>query len=200
VTVTTPRKLTLADIADLRAYEREREEFRQHVIDLKRRRRISVGTIVTFVFENRDTVRFQIQEMARVEKIITDEGIGHELEAYNPLIPEPGQVSATMFIELTTQDQLREWLPKLVGVERAVELQLADGTVVPCVLEEGHAAQLTDDTVTASVHYVRWDLTPAQVDVFASGPVSLAITHPAYSESVVLPEWTVAELLTDLRA
>jgi hypothetical protein len=197
--VTTPRKLTLDDIADLRAYERERDEFRRHVIELKRRRRASVGTIVTFVFENRDTVRFQIQEMARVEKIITDEGIGQELAAYNPLIPEPGQVSATMFIELTTQDQLREWLPKLVGVERSVELRLADGSAIPCVLEAGHEAQLTDATVTASVHYVRWDLTPEQVDTFAAGPVHLAVTHPAYEESLELPAWTVEELLADLR-
>jgi hypothetical protein len=199
VTVTTPRKLTLDDIADLRAYEREREEFRRHIIELKRRRRVAVGTYVTFVFENRDTVRFQIQEMARAEKIITDEGIGHELAAYNPLIPEPGQVSATMFIELTTPEQLREWLPKLVGIERHVELRLADGSVVPGVLEAGHESQLTDDAITASVHYLHWDLSPEQVEAVAAGPVVLAITHPAYAEAVELPVWTVEELLTDLR-
>ena len=96
------RRLTLDDIADLRAYERERAEFSQHVIALKKRRRIHVGPHVTLLFENRDTIRFQIQEMARVEKILSDEGIEAELRAYNPLIPEPGTLSATLFVELTT--------------------------------------------------------------------------------------------------
>ena len=115
-----PRKLTLGDIADVRAYERERDAFRQRVIELKRRRRVHVGTLVTFVFENRDTIRFQIQEMARVEKLATDAEIQGELDIYNPMIPERGQLCATMFIELTSDAQVHEWLPKLAGIERSV--------------------------------------------------------------------------------
>ncbi len=88
-TAVSSRKLTLADITDARAYEREREAFREHIIELKRRRRVHVGTLVTMVFENRETMRFQIQEMARVERIFTDEGIQEELDVYNPLVPEP---------------------------------------------------------------------------------------------------------------
>src|SRR5690606_19012421 len=84
----TMAKLTIDDISDLRAYERERDEFRRHVIALKKRRRVHVGPFVTLVFENRDTIRFQIQEMARVERLITDEAIEQELAIYNPLIPE----------------------------------------------------------------------------------------------------------------
>ncbi len=198
-TVPASRKLTLADIADLRAYERERSAFREHVIELKRRRRVEVGTIVTFVFENRDTIRFQIQEMARVEKLISDAAIEGELRAYNPLIPEPGTLSATLFIELTSKEALMEWLPKLVGIERAVRLRLADGSVVAAVPDEGHDSQLTRDDVTASVHYVRFELTPEQVDAFGAGPVTLALEHPAYREDVELAPFTVAELLTDLR-
>jgi len=86
-----------------------------------------------------------------------------------------------------------------VGVERHVELRLADGSVVPAALEQGHEAQLTDPTTTASVHYLHWDLTPEQVEAAAAGPVVLAITHPAYTEAVELAPWTVEELLTDLR-
>lgn len=198
-TVPASRKLTLADIADLRAYERERSAFREHVIELKRRRRVEVGTIVTFVFENRDTIRFQIQEMARVEKLISDAAIEGELRAYNPLIPEPGTLSATLFIELTSKEALLEWLPRLVGIERSVRLRLADGSVVAAVPDEGHDSQLTRDDVTASVHYVRFELTPAQVTAFAAGPVTLAIEHPAYLEDVELAPFTHAELLTDLR-
>ena len=191
-------KLVLDDIADLRAYEREREEFRDHVIALKKKRRIGVGPVVTLVFENRDTIRFQIQEMARAERMLTDEAIQTEIDIYNPLIPEPGQLCATMFIELTSKDELMTWLPKLVGIERAVELRLGDGTVVPCIPEAAHEAQLTREEITASVHYVTFELTPEQVAAFAAGPVRLAVAHPNYDEATTLSEATVAELLTDL--
>ena len=193
------RKLTLTDIADVRAYERERDEFRPHVIELKRRRRVHLGTIVTFLFENRDTIRFQIQEMARVEKLTTDDEIQVELDTYNPMIPEPGQLCVTMFLELTTDDQVREWLPKLVDVERSVLLRLPNGDEVRAVIDEQHEQGLTRDTVTAAVHYLRFDLTPAQVTEFATGPVLLAIDHPAYLEQVALSDTTHSELLTDLR-
>ena len=136
-------KLTLDDIADLRAYERERDAFRARIIDLKKRRRVAVGPFVTLVFENRDTIRFQIQEMARVEHIATDEGIQAELDVYNPLIPEPGSLAATLFIELTSKDELVEWLPKLVGVERSVELRIGD-EVVRARPEDAHEAVLTN--------------------------------------------------------
>lgn len=193
------RKLTLADIADVRAYERERDEFRPHVIELKRRRRVHLGTIVTFLFENRDTIRFQIQEMARVEKLTTDEEIQVELDIYNPMVPEPGQLCATMFIELTSDEQMREWLPKLANVERSVVLRLPGGDEVRAIIDEQHEQGLTRDTVTAAVHYLRWELTPDQVAAFASGPVVLAIDHPDYLEHTELSATTVTELLGDLR-
>lgn len=195
----TPRKLTLADIADVRAYERERDDFRAHVIDLKRRRRVHLGTIVTFLFENRDTIRFQIQEMARVEKLVTDEDIQVELDIYNPMIPDPGHVCATMFIELTSDDQMREWLPKLAGVEGHVLLVLADGSEVRAVVDEQHEQGLTRDNVTAAVHYLRFEFSAEQVEAFASGPVQLRIDHSSYLEAVELSSATHAELLSDLR-
>jgi hypothetical protein len=195
-------KLTIDDISDLRAYERERDEFRARVIALKKRRRVHVGPIVTLLFENHDTIRFQIQEMARAEKLISDEAIETELDIYNPLIPEPGSVSATLFIELTSDAELREWLPKLVGVEQQVELRIGAGPdpqVVRCAVDPEHARQLTRDEITASVHYVHWDLTAAEVEAFAHGPVAVAITHPEYPHVTELGEDTRAELLADLR-
>jgi hypothetical protein len=193
------QKLTLDDIADLRAYERERDEFRDHVIALKKKRRVGIGPILTVVFENRDTVRFQIQEMARAERMLTDEAIQTELDIYNPLVPEPGQLAMTMFIELTDKDGLMHWLPKLVGIERSLELRLSDGTVVACRPEASHEAQLTREEITASVHYVYFELSPAQVDAFAAGPVTLAAVHPAYQEAAELSPETREELLRDLR-
>ena len=195
-------KLTLDDIADLRAYERERAGFRDRIIALKKVRRVAVGPIITLMFENRETMRFQIQEMARAEKILSDDAIQHEVDTYNALIPEPGQLSATLFLELTSKMELVEWLPKLVGIERSLELVIGEGAgsvVVPCIPEEGHDEQLTRPDVTASVHYVRFELTDDQISRFAAEPVVLAVNHAHYIEGTTLSEATKASLLTDLR-
>ena len=195
-------KLTLADIADLRAYEREREGFRAHVIALKKRRRVHVGPIVTLVFENRDTIRFQIQEMARVEKLATDEAIQGELDTYNSLVPAAGQLCATVFIELTEDAQMREWLPKLVGIEHSIALRVGRdeaARVVRAHPEAAHASQLTRDEITASVHYVYWDLERSEVEQIALGGAVLVVDHPAYAHGTALGEETVRELLADLR-
>jgi hypothetical protein len=191
-------KLTTSDIADVRAYERERDEFRRHIIELKKRRRIGVGPFVTLVFENRDTIRFQIQEMARAEKILTDEAIQVELDIYNPLIPERGSLAATMFLELTSKDELMEWLPKLVGIERAVELHIGDD-VVPARVDAEHEKQLTRETITASVHYVHFDLTDEQTSRFEGERVAVAIAHPNYTYAAELDNASKEALGIDLR-
>lgn len=198
MTTKSLRKLTVDDIADIRAYERERVAFRQHIIDLKRRRRVPVGPHITFVFENRDTIRFQIQEMARVEKLYSDEQIQTELRIYNPLIPEPGHLAATMFIELTSEPLLREWLPKLVNVERHVTLRLGTDEV-RFVLDAQHETQLTRDDITSAVHYLHLSLDGAQIRQFGAGPVALVIDHPDYRFETSLAPGTIAELLGDLR-
>ena len=193
--------LTIDDISDLRAYEREREGFRAHVIALTRLRRVGVGPFLTLLFENRDTIRFQIQEMARIEKLITDEAIEAELAAYNPLLPDPGHLSATLFIELTSKDELTEWLPKLVGIERAVELRLGEGsdTVrVPSIPEASHEAQLTRDDITSSVHYVRFALDNTHARRLLDGPATLASVHETYQHETSLGDETRASLAADL--
>lgn len=196
-------KLTLEDIEDLRAYERNRAAFRDYIIALKRRRRVGVGPVVTLLFENVDTVRFQVQEMARAERMLREEQIQTELDIYNPLIPEPGHLAATLFVELTDDAQLREWLPKLVGIERAVLFRIGPDTegatdIVRATVDPAHAAQLTREEITASVHYVHFAFTPAQVDAFSSQPVVLAIDLPNYAEEARLGEETQVSLLNDL--
>lgn len=193
------RKLTIDDIDDIRAYERDRDVFRQHVIELKRKRRVGVGPFISFVFENRDTVRFQIQEMARVEKIASDEGIQTELDIYNPLVPDPGELCATMFIELTSEAQLREWLPKLVGVERAVAVRAADGRTVRPRLEAQHASQLTREHTTSCVHYLQWSFGADDVEAFLAGSLELQVDHANYTHAITLSAETTAELAIDLR-
>jgi len=198
-TMNSKRKLALGDILDHRAYERVRDAMRAEVIEVKRRRRLHLGTIVTVSFENRLTMQSQIQEMLRVERIVTDEGVMEELKAFNPMIPEPGQLCATLFVELTSDAQMREWLPKLVGIENSIVLRLADGTQVRGTVDEQHAEGLTRETVTAAVHYVRFEFTPAQVEQFQKGGVQLRCDLSNYLEAIELPDFTVAELLTDLR-
>ena len=193
------RKLVLTDILEQRAYERIRETRRAEIIELKRRRRIALGTIVTVMFENRDTMQSQLKAMLRVERVVSDEGVLEEIKAYNPMIPEVGQLCATLFIELTNDEQMREWLTKLVGIERAIAIKLANGEVVKAVVDEGHAEQLTRETVTAAVHYIRFEFTPQQVQEFAKGNVQVISTLSNYLEAVELADFTVAELLTDLQ-
>ncbi len=199
----SPHRLELGDIADLRAYERERPQYRSRIIELKKIRRVAIGPIVTVIFENRDTVRFQIQEMARAERIVDDAKIQEELDVYNPLVPGPGECCLTLFVELTSEEQLREWLPKLVGVERAVVMRIGDpaagdGRVeVRAEVEPQHEKQLTRETVTASVHYVHLRLGSEEVARFAAEPVSIGIDHPAYDHETPLPEPTKESVLAD---
>jgi hypothetical protein len=195
--------LTLEDVLDLRAYERVREEYRAAVIVRKRLRRVALGPIMTLVFECVDTVRFQVQEMARVEKSLSDEAIQVELDIYNRLLPEVGELSATLFIELTSDGAMRDWLPRLVGIERALGVAVGGepgGELVRSVPEAAHAAALVRDTVTPAVHYLRFGFSAAQVEAFGGpGEVALVSVHPEYPARAVLPADVRAELLGDLR-
>ena len=200
----TAEPLTLADVLDLREYERVREAYRERVMARKRRRRVPLGPIMTLAFECVDTVRFQVQEMARVEKILSDAAIQTELDIYNRLLPDLGELSATLFIELISDGSMREWLPRLVGIERAlgVEVEVGSGVErVPSVPEAEHAAALVRDTVTPAVHYLRFAFSPAQVEAFADPArgVALVADHPHYQARSVLPESVREELLGDLR-
>jgi hypothetical protein len=189
------RKLTVDDIVDMRAYERERDEFRARVIALKKARRIALGDLVTIVFENTDTMRFQIQEMARAEKMLRDEQIEHEVETYNELIPEAGELSATLFIEITDPERLREWLPKLPGIQRHVAFDVA-GTEVRGI--EPDEERLTrEDEITSTVHYLKFTLAAAQQAAFVAGPVRLIVDHAEYQAETVLTDEQRAALAAD---
>ena len=203
------KKLTVDDIADLRAYERERAEFRARIIAMKKQRRIGLGDLLTITFENTDTMRFQVQEMARAEKMLTDEAVAHEVDTYNELIPGPGELSGTLFVELTTDDLLREWLPKLLGIQRAVRFEVGDGTggdaeIVPAIPEDEE--RLTRDDITATVHYLKFRFTPEQQAAFGTGSaetsvpggnVRIVVEHPEYRAAVELTAEQRAELAQD---
>lgn len=201
MTVASSDPLTIDDIVDARAYERERSEFRARVIALKKLRRVAVGPVVTLVFENRETIRFQVQEMARAEKLYTDEAIEIELDTYNPLISRPGRLSASLFIELTSREEMERWLPKLVGVERSVQLvigELDEAEPIRCDVDEFHQTHLSREEVTAAVHFVNFSLNPDQVARMERERVALVLDHPDYRERSTLSEGTKSALLEDL--
>ncbi|MEZ5268125.1 MAG: DUF3501 family protein [Microthrixaceae bacterium] len=194
---TQSRKLTLDDIADLREYERRRSETLAGIISLRS------GGVPRSVPTYRccsTTGRRSCPRSTRwfrAERILTDEGLQVQLDTYNPMIPDPGTLSATLLLELTDDDQLREWLPKLVGIETHVLFEFGDH-VVRCVVDEAHREQLTREDVTAAVHFIRFEFTPDEVSDWGDGPVVLRIDHPEYDHSTTLSEEMVEELATDL--
>ena len=193
------RKLTVDDIVDRRAYERERDDLRRQIIDLKRLRRVALGPIMTLVFENTVTMRWQVQEMARAERMLRDEQIAHEVETYNQLIPDADELSATLMIELTSERELREWLPRLVGIELHVAVVLPDGTRVVGAPSEEDELRLTRDDITAAVHFLKFRFAASDVEMFASGPVHIVVDHPDYDQDVLLTPEQHEQLLSDLR-
>ena len=192
------KKLTIDDIQDVRAYERGRDEFRRHIIEMKRDRRIGLGPIMTIVFENTDTMLWQVQEMARAERMATDEQIEHEIDTYNELIPDPGELSATLLLELTSEVALRDWLPRLVGIERHVVVRLADGSEVRGAPSDEDEARLTREETTAAVDFLKFRFTPEQARAFDRQPVRIVVDHPEYPQDVPLSNEQHIALAADL--
>jgi hypothetical protein len=153
---------------------------------------------MSIVFENTDTMRWQVQEMARAERMLRDEQIEHEVETYNQLIPDAGELSGTLMLELTSDEQLREWLPKLVGIEHHIGFAFADGSTAPGRTSEEDEERLTRDDTTAAVHFLRFSLTPAQVAAFEAGPIRLRSDHPSYPYETELDAEQRAALAADL--
>jgi hypothetical protein len=189
-------KVALADIVGNAAYEKVREQSRQRIIELKQRRRIAVGDKVTLVFENRDTVIFQIQEMMRAEKISDLDKIREEIEVYNELIPAPGELSATLFLEIEDQTHLRDDLLKFLGIDEAVYLKVGSQSI-HARFEEGHSKE---DKISA-VQYVKFPLPESAIEAFVKGEkAELVIDHPNYQARALIEPSTRQSLVEDLTA
>ena len=149
------KKIVLDDILGFAAYEQVREKFRNDIIDKKKKRRIALGDRVSVVFENRDTVTFQIQEMLRAERITDLDKIREEIAVYNELVPDTDELSATLFLEIEDQSHLREDLLKFLGIDEAVFLKVGERSIQGR-FEEGHSKE---DKISA-VQYVRFPFDP----------------------------------------
>jgi len=187
--------LTAADIPALDVFEALRDELRARVIAHKAPRRVALGDRVTLLFEDRETLRWQILEMCRVERTRDASAVAHEIAVYNELIPGPRELSATMFIEITEAAKIRSELDRLLGIDECVALQVG-AERVPAQFD---TRQLEEDRISA-VHYLRFSLGVAQAAAFAdhSVPVALRIDHPAYQAEARLADATRASLLVDL--
>lgn len=190
------RPVTLDDVVGLERYEAVRDDLRRRVIALKKARRVSVGPELTFVFENHATVYFQIQEMLRAERITDLDAVRAELEVYNALLPEFGQLSATLLIEITDHEDVAARLLAYLGIDECVALEVG-GEVVPAEFEPGRSRE---DKLSA-VQYVRFALPAAARAAFADPavPVRLVVEHPQYRHGVELVGDVRASLAVDLQ-
>ncbi|MDH4083582.1 MAG: DUF3501 family protein [Nitrospira sp.] len=192
------KELTADDLISIEEYDRARESFRASIIALKQRRRISVGPLITLVFENRDTLRFQIQEMIRAERIIDPVKVQEELDVYNALLPGPDEVSATLLIEITEEATVKDKLDQFMGLDHGNKVSIiADGDVIFGEFEGGRS----HDTKISAVHFVRFRPTVSMKRTFTdlTRPVKIRVDHGGYQKEVSVPGTMREEWLADLK-
>src|SRR5919198_5610777 len=177
------QKLATSDLMSLEQYARQRPAFRARVLEHKKARIVAVGPHVTWLFEDRLTIQYQIQEMLRAERIFEPEGIEEELNAYNPLIPDGQNWKVTLLIEFPDERERRVQLAKLKGVEARCWVQVDTLERVFAIADED--LERENDEKTSSVHFLRFELTPPMVSALKSGaPLALGVDHEAYRHSV----------------
>jgi hypothetical protein len=166
-------------LMSLEAYAKSRKEFRARVIAHKRNRTLSLGGHVTLIFEDELTVRYQIQEMLRIEKTFEEEGIQDELDAYNPLVPDGTNLKATMMIEYDDPVVRKRELARLIGIEDRTYLQVDGFDRVHAIADED--LERENEEKTSSVHFLRFEFTPAMIDALKKGAaLAVGIDHPNY--------------------
>jgi uncharacterized protein YggL (DUF469 family) len=178
-------KLTRADLLTLEAYAQQRGEFRARVMAHKKKRTVHIGEHLTLIFEDRLSVQYQVQEMLRIERIFEAVGIQDELDAYNPLIPDGGNLKATLLIEYADVEQRKRELVRLRHIEHAITLGVHGHAPVIAIADED--MERSNDEKTAAVHFLRFELDAAMItDWNAGATVTLASTLPAMPVEVTL--------------
>jgi hypothetical protein len=176
-------KLSVEDLMSLERYARERPAFRTRVMEHKRDRQLAVGPHVTWLFEDRLTMQYQVQEMLRAECIFEPEGIAEELESYNPMIPDGTNWKATLLIEYPNEAERRERLTQLKGIEDRCWVQVTGQQRVFAIADED--LERENEEKTSAVHFLRFELTPAMITALQEGAEFAAgIDHPQYNQAV----------------
>jgi len=191
-------QLTRNTLWSLEDYARRRPDFRTEVIAHKRIRTVHVGPNVTLLFEDETTIRYQIQEMLRIERTFEPEGIQGELDAYNPLIPDGTNFKATMLIEYPDEDERKTQLQRLKGVEKKTWVRVDGHDKIYAIADED--LERENETKTSSVHFLRFELDAGmRRDLKAGNALGMGVDHPAYRHAIeeIAPE-TQSSLSMDL--
>jgi len=184
-------------LLSLETYARERPSFRAKVIEHKKQRTVALGENLTLLFEDELTIRYQVQEMLRIERIFEEEGIRHELDAYNPLVPDGGNWKATMLIEYPDADERHRMLARLKGIESRVWVQIGGGERVYAIADED--LERENEEKTSAVHFLRFELPAAFRDRLRAGaPLMLGVDHEHYQATCEASAEQRASLAQDL--
>jgi len=177
------QKLAVEDLLTLERYARERPAFRTRVLEHKRDRQLAVGPHVTWLFEDRLTMQYQVQEMLRAERIFEPEGISEELESYNPMIPDGSNWKVTLLIEYPNESERRQQLTQLKGIEDRCWVQVTGQERVFAIADED--LERENEEKTSAVHFLRFELTPAMIAALRGGSeLALGIDHPRYNHVI----------------
>lgn len=191
------RKLDATTLWSLEQYSKLRPEFRKKVMAHKRQRTVHLGGNLTLLFEDELTIRYQVQEMLRIEKTFEEAGIQAELDAYNPLIPDGRNFKATMLIEYEDPAERKQALERLIGVEDQVWVKVGEHTTAMAIADEDMPRE--NDTKTSSVHFLRFEIDDAMADALRGGaPLTVGVSHPAYTHSTTIPAESRRSLVSDL--
>ena len=190
--------ITRESLLSLEAYARTRNDFRAKVLAHKKARTVPLGEHVTLLFEDELTIRYQVQEMLRIEKTFEEAGIVDELEVYNPLVPDGSNFKATMLIEYEDVDERKRALARLKGVEARVYVEVESGPRVYAIADEDLPRE--NDEKTAAVHFLRFELTPQMVAALKRGAgLDIGVDHPEYAAAIAaVDEATRVALVADL--
>lgn len=190
--------ITRDSLLTLEAYAKARPEFRNKVMAHKKSRTVHLGQNLTLIFEDELTIRYQIQEMLRIEKTFDEGGIQDELEAYNPLVPDGSNWKATMMIEYPDEAERRTMLAKLKGVEDHVWVQVMDFARVYAIADED--LERENQEKTSSVHFLRFELTPDMIAAAKTGAaIAMGVDHPLYMAETVVQASVRDSLAADLK-
>jgi len=191
-------RITRESLLTLEAYAKARKDFRAQVIAHKKARTVHLGEHVTLLFEDELTIRYQVQEMLRIEKTFEEAGIADELDAYNPLVPDGSNFKATMLIEYEDVEERTRALVRLRGIEARVWVQVEGCPRVSAIADEDLPRE--NDEKTAAVHFLRFELTPEMVASLKYGVgLGIGVDHPAYTVAIAaVGEATRKALVADL--
>ena len=190
--------ITRESLLTLEAYARDRNNFRARVLEHKKARTVHLGQHLTLLFEDELTIRYQVQEMLRIEKIFEEAGIQDELDTYNPLVPDGRNWKATLLVEYEDVEKRKRALARLKGIEDRVWVQVDEQPRVHAIADED--LERENDEKTSAVHFVRFELTPAMIAALKSGAgLAIGVDHPEYTATLQpVPDATRSALLADL--